>query len=583
MAKERVERRLTAVLAADVAGYSRLMGADEEGTLKQLKVHRRELVDPKIEEHRGRIIKTTGDGLLVEFASVVDAMRCAAEIQRGMVARNTGKPEAERIEFRIGINVDDVITDGGDIFGDGVNVAARLEGIAEPGGICVSSRVQEDTQGRLDVIFEDKGELQLKNIKRPVRVYQVRLEESQPAIPAPALPDKASIAVLPFANMSGDSEQEYFADGVVEDIITRLSRIKWLFVIARNSSFSYKGKSVDLRQVGHELGVRDVLEGSVRKAGNRVRVTAQLIDSSNGHHVWAERYDRALDDIFALQDEIAMSVIGAIEPNLRRAELERIKRKRPDSLDAYDPVLQAMPFAYSHMPDQAAVAIPLLEKALALEPDYAAAHAPLALCYHARYGRAGLREEDRAAAIRHAHAAVAGGGDDAIALGIAGFVIAIDERNPSAALDLFERALALSNSNALSLSCSALALSWMGKTDTAIERAQRALRLNSFDPLNYLAHNALAISYFQLGQYAQARDAARRSIQSNPQFGMSHAFLAGALVQLGCAEEAKAEAKQAVAVDPHFSIGRFSIAAGFELAVFAPFAAAWREAGIPLE
>jgi len=394
-------------------------------------------------------------------------------------------------------------------------------------------------------------------------------------------PESRSIAVLPFQNLSSDPEQDYFADGMVEDIIAGLSRISWLSVIARNSSFVYKGKTIDVKQIGRELGVRYLLEGSVRKIGNRVRVTVQLVDAETGVHLWVERYDRELDDIFALQDEIAMSVVGAIEPSLRKAELDRIRRKRPDSLDAYDLVLQAMPFAYSHMPDKAAVAIPLLEKALELEPGYAAAHAPLALCYHARYGRAGLREEDRLAAIRHAHAAIAGGGDDAIALGIAGFVIAVDERDPVSALDLFDRALALSNSNALSLSCSALALSWMGKTEVAIERAQRALRLNPFDPLNYLAHNALAISYFQRGQYEDARDAARRSIQSNPQFGMSHAFLAAALVRLGCIEEAKAEARQAVANDPNFSIGRFSTAAGFEPGVFAPFAEVWREAGIP--
>jgi TolB-like protein len=391
------------------------------------------------------------------------------------------------------------------------------------------------------------------------------------------------IAVLPFQNLSSDPEQAYFADGMVEDIIAGLSRITWLSVIARNSSFVYKGESIDVKQVGRELGVRYLLEGSVRKFENRVRVTVQLIDAETGIHLWGERYDRQLDDVFALQDEIAMSVVGAIEPSLRKAELERIKRKRPDSLDAYDLVLQAMPHAYSHMPEPAAAAIPLLEKALALEPGYAAAHAPLALCYHARYGRVGLREEDRAAAIRHAHAAIAGGGDDAIALGIAGFIIAVDERDPVTALDLFERALALSNSNALSLSCSALALSWMGKTPLAIERAERALRLNPFDPLNYLAHNALAISYFQLTQYAQSRDAARRSIQSNPKFGMSHAFLAAALVRLGRGEEAEAEARRAIAFDPNFSIKRFSVAAGFEPAVFAPFAEAWREVGIPIE
>jgi len=462
-----------------------------------------------------------------------------------------------------------------------------MEGLAEPGGICITGNVHEHVRGVVEVVFDDLGEQGVKNIPNPVHAYRVHLDRAdithsdRQQLAPPQLPDRPSIAVLPFENMSGDAEQEYFADGMVEEIITGLSRITWLFVIARNSTFTYKGRAVDVKQVGRELNVRYVLEGSVRKAADRVRVTAQLIDAVSGAHLWAERYDRKLQDIFELQDEIAMSVIGTIEPSLRKAELERIKRKRPESLDAYDLVLQAMPFAYSHMADKAAVAIPLLEKALELEPGYASAHAPLALCYHARYGRAGLREEDRITAVRHAQAAVADGGDDAIALGIAGFVIAMDGRERIAALDLFDRALALSNSNALSLSCSALALSWMGRTEVAIERAQRALRLNPFDPLNYLAHNALAISYFQRGQYAEAQDAARRSIQSNPQFGMSHAFLAAALVRLECNEEAKAEAQQAVTNDPNFSIGRFSVAAGFESTVFAPFAEAWRAVGIP--
>jgi TolB-like protein len=314
---ERVERRLAALVAADVAGYSRLMGADEEGTLAQLKAHRRELVDPKTAEHRGRIVKTTGDGMLVEFASTVDAVRCAVEVQRGMGGRNAQVPEDKRIEFRVGINVGDVITEAGDIFGDGVNVAARLEGLAEPGGICVSSRVQEDARGKLDVAFEDAGEQRLKNIEHPVRVYRVRpggaAATSRPALP---LPSKPSIAVLPFQNMSGDPEQEYFADGMVEEITTALSRFRTLFVIARNSSFTYKGKAVDVKQVGRELGVRYVLEGSVRKAANRVRITAQLVDASTGAHLWADRIEGTIEDIFELQDQVTTSVVGQIAPKL---------------------------------------------------------------------------------------------------------------------------------------------------------------------------------------------------------------------------------------------------------------------------
>ena len=325
MLEDRFDRRLAAILVGDIAGYSRLMGIDEEGTHCQLKAHRKELVDPKITEHRGRIVKTTGDGMLVEFPSVIDAARCAVDIQRGMVERNIAVPTDKRIEFRIGINIGDIIIDEGDIFGDGVNVAARLENLAEPGGIIVSSVVHDQVCDKLSFGFEDIGEQFVKNIVRPVRAYRIvvpphNLENAgkQTVNPAPALmlPDKPSIAVLPFQNLSGDPEQEYFADGVVEDIVTALSRMRWLFVIARNSSFTYKGRAVDVKQVGRELGVRYVLEGSVRKAADRVRITGQLIDVVTGAHLWAERYDRKSDDIFALQDEITLSVVGAIEPGL---------------------------------------------------------------------------------------------------------------------------------------------------------------------------------------------------------------------------------------------------------------------------
>ena len=320
MARERVERRLAAILAADVAGYSRLMGANEEGTLARLNAHRREFLDPKIAEHRGRVVKRTGDGALVEFASAVDAARCAIEIQHGMTERNAAEPQDKRIELRIGINVGDIIIEDDDIFGDGVNVAARLEGIADPGGICLSRGAYDQVKGKLDVVFEDGGEQQLKNIAEPVRVYRMRPVGSAAGGPSSVtaaflpLPDKPSIAVLPFQNMSGDPEQDYFADGMVEDIITALSRAKWFFVVARNSSFIYKGKAVDIKQVGRELGVRYVLEGSVRKAGNRVRITGQLIEAATQHHIWADRFEGSLEDVFALQDSVTESVVGAIEP-----------------------------------------------------------------------------------------------------------------------------------------------------------------------------------------------------------------------------------------------------------------------------
>ncbi len=350
MNAEQVERRLAAILAADVAGYSRLIGADEGGTLERLKALRRELLDPKIAEHHGRLVKTTGDGLLVEFGSVVDALRCAVEVQREMAGRNAGVPPDNRIELRIGINVGDIVVEDGDIFGDGVNVAARLEALAEPGGICVSARVQEDAAGKLDLAFEDIGEQQLKNIARPVRVYRVRSprrrspggRDARRSAVAAALPDKPSIAVLPFANMSGDPEQEYFVDGMVEEIITALSRIRWLFVIARNSSFTYKGQAVDVKEVARELGVRYVLEGSVRKAGQRVRITGQLIDAVTGTHLWADRFDGSLEDVFELQDKVAISVAGVIEPALQAAETARSAGRPTNDLTAYDLYLRAL-------------------------------------------------------------------------------------------------------------------------------------------------------------------------------------------------------------------------------------------------
>jgi adenylate cyclase len=348
MAEDRVDRRLAAIFAGDIAGYSRLMGADEEGTLRQLKAHRKELVDPKITEHRGRIVKTTGDGMLVEFVSVVDAVRCAVDIQRGMAERNADVPADKRIEFRIGINVGDIIIDGDDIFGDGVNVAARLEALADPGGIMVSSVVHDQVRDKLSFGFEDMGEQTVKNIARPIGVHRVSLADVAPpaklkstVAAEPSTANRPSIAVLPFVNMSGDPEQEYFADGISEDIITGLSKLRWLVVIARNSSFSYKGKAIDVKRVSRELGVRYVLEGSVRKGGNRVRITAQLVDAATGNHIWADRYDGELTDVFALQDEITRKAIAAIEPSLLEAEGLRSQHRSPEDLDAWDMVMRA--------------------------------------------------------------------------------------------------------------------------------------------------------------------------------------------------------------------------------------------------
>ncbi|HVT30786.1 MAG TPA: winged helix-turn-helix domain-containing protein [Lacipirellulaceae bacterium] len=396
-----------------------------------------------------------------------------------------------------------------------------------------------------------------------------------------ARPDKPSIAVLPFQNMSGDPEQEYFADGMVEEIITGLSRIKWLSVISRNSTFIYKNKPATITEVSEKFGVRYVLEGGVRKSQNRIRITAQLIDSETDAHLWAQHYDRVLEDVFALQDEITMCVVGAIEPSLRKAEIDRIRRKRPNNLNAYDLVLRSLPFALSHVPKESAKAIPLLEDALTLQPDYAAAHAFLSRCLHHRYARAGLHEEDRIAAIQHAHAAIAHGSDDATAISVAAYIIALDEHDTAAALKLFEVALELSSSNAFALNFSAVILAWMGKVDLAMQRAQMALRLSPFDIYNFRSSFALAITHFYKKRYPEALGAAASSVHANPSFSIGHAILAAALFRVGRAADAKTAAQNALEHEPTFTIHGFSRIAAFEPAVFEPLAAAWREIGLP--
>jgi TolB-like protein/Flp pilus assembly protein TadD len=580
--QDRVERRLAAIFAGDVAGYSRLMGQAEAGTLARLNALRRELIDPEIAEHKGRIVKTTGDGILIEFPSVVEAVSCAVAVQHGMALRNAAIPQDQRIEFRIGINLGDVIVEDGDIHGDGVNVAARLEALAEPGGICVSRVVRDQVRDKLDIAFEDLGEQALKNIARPVRVFRIHPQGVVPVgHPALTLPDKPSIAVLPFENMSGDPEQEYFADGMVEDIITGLSRIKWLFVIARNSTFVYKGKAVDVKQVGRELGVRYVLEGSVRKLGNRVRITGQLIDTANAAHVWAERYDRALDDIFALQDELTMSVVGAIEPTLRRAEIERARRKRPDSLDAYDLYLRALPFAFSAMPETADKAVPSLEQAIAIEPDYAAAHALIAWCYEVRYLRAGLHDEAKRTALRHARIAIAAGGDDATALGVAAFVVGILERDYDTAFSAFGRALALSPSSALALSFSSLIRAYAGDDAIAVEQAEQALRLSPFDSLIFLPYVGLAYAHLFAGRFEEAVIAAGRAAQANPRFIIPLVLRTAALVGLGRDDEAELSARHLLELQPEFTIGSYTGSNFTSVERLEMFADALQRAGLP--
>jgi len=539
VASERVERRLTAILAADVAGYSRLMGLDEEGTLAQLKGLRKSLIDPKIAEHRGRIVKTTGDGALVEFASAVDAVRCALDIQRGMAEHNSDFLDERRIEFRIGINVGDIILDEGDIYGDGVNIAARVETLAKPGAICLSDNAYQQIKGKIALDVDDMGEQQLKNIAQPVRVYDVRLDSGM-ARPALPLPTKPSIAVLPFQNMSGDPEQEYFADGMVEDIITALSRMRWLFVIARNSSFTYKGRAVDMKQVGRELGVRYLLEGSVRKTANRVRITGQLIDASSGAHLWADRFDGGLEDIFDLQDRVTASVVGAIAPKLEQAEIERAKRKPTESLDAYDNFLRAMASVYQRTKGANSEALRLFYRAIELDPEFSSAHAMAAWCYTWRKINGWMtdRTKETAEGTRLARRAVELGKDDALALARGGQAIAILIHDLDSGVIAVDRALQLNPNLAVAWYVSGWVRVYRGELGVAIEHQERAMRLSPLDPVLYHMQVGTALAHMLAGRYDEASSWAEKAFRNEPNYLPAAAVAAASHAFAGRMEEA---------------------------------------------
>jgi TolB-like protein/class 3 adenylate cyclase len=554
----RVERRLAAILAADVAGYARLIKADEEGTLSRLKSLRAEIIDPKITGHHGRIVKTTVDGLLVEFASIVDALRCSAEVQAFLADSNAPLPPDRRIEFRIGINMGDVIVEDGDIFGDGVNVAARLAGSAEPGDIRVSARVQEDTAGRLDLAFEDLGEQSLKNITRSVRVYRVR-PKGPHANPPPraaersvrsarvgaaepptlALPDKPSIAVLPFQNMSGDREQEYFADGMVEEIITALSRIRWLFVIARNSSFSYKGQSPDVKRVGRELGVRYVLEGSVRKAGGRVRITAQLIDALSGAHLWADRFDGSLEDVFDLQDKVASSVAGVIEPALQAAETARSAERPTIDLTAYDLYLRAYAMALSSAA-QFGEALRLLELAIDRDPYYGPALAWAAFCCNRLVidGRSEDPAADRRKGIDFARRAVEVAGDDPVILANAAYALAYFGEDIGAMIALVDRALALNPSFARGWHISGVLRVYAGQPDIAIEHAETSLRLSPRARVGW-ALFTIGAAHFFARRFDEAVPKLLLAMQEDPSLPNPYRYLGACYAHMGRLDEAR--------------------------------------------
>jgi adenylate cyclase len=553
VAGERVERRLAAILAADVAGYSRLIGADEEGTLARLKAHRNDVIDPKITEYGGRIVKTTGDGLLVEFASVVDALRCATEVQAAMTERNTAAPADSRIEFRVGIHQGDIVVEDGDIFGDGVNIAARLEGLSEPGGICVSARVQEDAAGRLDLSFEDIGEQPLKNIARPVRVFRIAAGARSPvaAHVALPLPDKPSVAVLPFNNMSADPEQEFFASGIAEDVITALSRYPSLFVIARNSSFSYKDRALDVKQIGRELGVRYVLEGSLRKAGNRIRVTAQLVEAESGNHVWAERFDRDLTDIFAVQDEITEAVTTAIAPAIADAERQWAMRKPPASLDAWGAYQRALWHMSKATPGDNALAQKFFQEAIDLDPTFAGGYWGLAAAHMhaAAVFQTSNLPDARSAMEVLARRAVALDGSDAEARSWLGQTLFMFGDHKGALAES-ERALVISQNLTIAHQTVGIALIYSGRPKEGLAALQRYLRLDPRDPVLALGLLQVAIGHYFCREYEEAIEAAQRVIRSYPDFPLSYRWLAAALGQLGRLDEANQALEKAIAVAP---------------------------------
>ncbi len=562
MTGERVERRLAAVLAADVAGYSRLMGADEEGTLARLKAVRKAFVDPALASHRGRIVKTTGDGMLVEFASAVDAARGSVEIQRAMAAQNADVPQNIRIEFRIGIHVGDIIIDDNDIFGDGVNIAARLEGIAEPGGVCISDDAYRQVRGKVEIGFDDIGQQNLKNIAEPMRAWRVQFDGQSVAKPQPdshghrtpslSLSLKPSVAVLPFQNMSGDSEQEYFADGIVEDIITALSRFKSLFVIARNSSFTYKGKAVDMKMVGRDLGVKYVLEGSVRKAGGRLRVTAQLIDATSGGHVWAERYEGSAEDVFGLQDQITSDVVGAIAPSLEMAEIDRSRISPTDSPVAYDYYFRGLWHAYRRTRNSIDAAEIAFSKAADLDSNFALAISWLATCCVIRKAQEWMLDKDRETleGLRLARQSIAMSKDDAVVLAGSGYALAYLGGEFDLGNSLLDRSLALNPNFGRGWSLSGWIRLYVGEPDLAIERQLKAMRLSPLDPQTHNMITCIATAHFLADRYDESIASAQRALHLEPNWLPAHRMLVLANALEGRIDESQQALKSLLLLNP---------------------------------
>jgi adenylate cyclase len=590
LATEHVERRLAAVLAADVAGYSRLMGNDEEGTLARLKFLRKTLIDPAIASHRGRIVKTTGDGVLVEFASAVDAARSSAEVQRRMAEQNAAWPQEQRIQFRIGIHVGDIIIDDNDIFGDGVNIAARLEGIAEPGGVCISDDAHRQIRGKVDVTFDDMGEQNLKNIVEPMRAWQLRLAgQAAPAIrpslpPTPdlKLPDKPSIVVLPFDNMSAEAGQDYLADGIVEAITAALSCIRSFFVIARSSAFTYKGRATNARDIGRELGVAYSLEGSLQKVGNRLRIIVQLIETEGGAHVWSSRFDGAIDEFFDLEDRITQQVAGALQPSIRIAEIKRSRRKRPQDLGCYDYTMRAMPHVWTLEKDESTKALELLEKALTIDPEYPLALVLAGWCHAQRavYTWVDDIEGSQAVARSLAERAADLSGDDPLVLAVLGAVHTF-VRNHGTARVLLERAVSLDTNCAWAWSRLGWIENYSDQPDKAIENFERALRLSPIDPMNFNNYVGIGSAHEISERYEEAAALFRRALVERPNAVWIYRALAAALSGAGRIEEAKQALVEVLRYYPDLTISKVRQAMVFSDAALDRMAENFRRLGLP--
>jgi adenylate cyclase len=581
-----MERRLAAILLTDMVGYSRLIGLDEEGTITRQKAHREEIIDPKISTHGGRIVKTTGDGVLVEFPSVVDAVKCAVEVQKEMARREIDVPEDRRIQYRIGINLGDIVIDGDDILGDGVNVAARLEALAKLGGVCISGTVYEHLAGKTDIVFEDAGEQTVKNIPRPVRVWHWQTDtvarDSNSISEPPPLPDKPSIAVLPFDNMSGDPEQEYFADGMSEDIITGLSKFRWLFVIARNSSFAYKGKSPDVRVVARDLGVRYVLERSVRRGAARLRITAQLIDAETGSHIWAERYERELADIFAVQDEVTAAIVATIAPEIGQSEIERMKRRAPESLDAWALFQQGLALYPSGAAKDYRAAIALFDKAHKLDPGFVEA---LVMAGHMRTRYANLFDMDnRETLLEEARELLQTAmrldpGDATCRMAMGRWYVIAGE--PEIGAEYCREAVTLNPNSVLAHFELGIALNAADRYEEALVHFDTARRLSPRDLHAAALSTGPTFALFMLGRFEEAAaTAARVSRSPNPRY-WADALLVAALLRLGREAEAGAAKEVLLERKPDFTIGEFqSTQRGFE-SISKQLGSALRDAGLP--